>query len=78
MRRRNSTPLQKKETKKTEITINLKSIKNKSTEKGSRTPKGRKMISKAKSMTAMELASVQQKQLLKDFDDSPIKEEDEE
>ena len=57
VRRRNSTPLQKKEAKKTEMTINLKAIKVQSTEKGSRTPKGRKMITKAKSMTAMELAS---------------------
>ena len=76
--KRNSTPPQKKETKKTEITINLKAIKVKSTEKCSKTPKSRRMITKSKSMSTMELANEQQKQLLKVFDDSPIKEEDEE
>ena len=76
--KRNSTPPQKKEAKKTEMTINLKAIKVQSTEKGSRTPKSRRMITKSKSMSAMELANEQQKQLLKVFDDSPIKEEDEE
>ena len=77
--KRNSTPPQKKEAKKTEMTINLKAIKVQTTEtKGSRTPKGRRNITKSKSMSAMEIANEQQKQLLKVFDDSPIKEEDEE
>jgi len=74
--KRNTTPPQKKETKKTETTINLKAIKLQSTAQRSGTPKSRRTITKAKSMSTMELANEQQKQLLKVFDDSPIKEED--
>lgn len=74
--KRNSTPPQKKDSRKTEISQNLKAIKRQSNAGRSGTPKNRRVITKSKS--AMEVAVSQQKQLLKVFDDSPIKEEDEE